>query len=41
MERAGFTLVEYKECYKMIRIIRDQEKVFPIFIMTGQKSDHG
>ena len=38
METAGFKSVEYRECHKMIKNIKEKEIVFPLFIIIGKKS---
>jgi ubiquinone/menaquinone biosynthesis C-methylase UbiE len=37
MENAGFSFVKHEECFIIKKIIEGKKKIFPIFLMTGQK----
>jgi ubiquinone/menaquinone biosynthesis C-methylase UbiE len=37
LEKTGFKFVSYSECYSIKKIVNDNEKKFPVFLITGQK----
>jgi ubiquinone/menaquinone biosynthesis C-methylase UbiE len=37
IEKAGFSFLKYEECFIIKKIIEGKEKIFPLFLITGQK----
>jgi ubiquinone/menaquinone biosynthesis C-methylase UbiE len=38
LEKTGFICVKYEECFIIKKIIEGKEKIFPLFLITGQKA---